>query len=146
MRLISFAKTEIMTSLIVDASIAAKWVVDQPLSTEARALMGREELFLAPTLLLAEAGNALWRHFRVGDITREQTERGLNVIGRAFTQLVPLDQLHNEALRLAIDLDHPIYECFYLALAQREKAPLVTADKRLLKLGERLADIEVRAL
>ena len=34
------------------------------------------------------------------------------------------------AARLAIDLDHPAYDCFYLALALQEQYPVVTADRR----------------
>ncbi len=33
---------------------------------------------------------------------------------------------------MAVDLRHPVYDCFYLALAEAEEAPLVTADRRLL--------------
>ena len=35
-----------------------------------------------------------------------------------------------DALRLAVDLDHPIYDCVYLALAYRVGGILVTADTR----------------
>ena len=35
---------------------------------------------------------------------------------------------------------------FYLALARRESAPLVTADKRLVAAAQALPDVEVRLL
>ena len=41
------------------------------------------------------------------------------------------------ATAMALDLDHAIYDCFYLALAEREDAPLVTADRRFLGKLER---------
>jgi predicted nucleic acid-binding protein len=34
------------------------------------------------------------------------------------------------ALELALGRDHPVYGCFYLALAEMERAELVTADLR----------------
>lgn len=34
------------------------------------------------------------------------------------------------ATRLASDLDHPVYDCFYLALAVHTQYPVVTADTR----------------
>jgi predicted nucleic acid-binding protein len=43
-------------------------------------------------------------------------------------------------------LNHPIYACFYLALAERERAPLVCADKKMIKKAKRLKGIEIRAL
>ena len=43
-----------------------------------------------------------------------------------------------EALALACHLDHPVYDCLYLALARREAAVLVTADQRLQQLAARV--------
>jgi predicted nucleic acid-binding protein len=43
-----------------------------------------------------------------------------------------------EALALACHLDHPVYDCLYLALARREAAQLLTADQRLEKLASKV--------
>ncbi len=59
-----------------------------------------------------------------------------------FTRLVPLQALQDQALDVALRRDHPAYDCFYVALATREAAPLLTADRRLAR---RFAgDVEVR--
>ena len=34
------------------------------------------------------------------------------------------------AVRLAFDLEHSVYDCFYLALAMLEQYPVVAADRR----------------
>ena len=34
---------------------------------------------------------------------------------------------------LALKLRHPVYDCLYVALAERQDAPLVTDDARLLE-------------
>jgi predicted nucleic acid-binding protein len=47
-----------------------------------------------------------------------------------FDRVVPSVQLHREALSLAIALNHPAYDCFYLALAIAEDDVLITADRR----------------
>ena len=62
-----------------------------------------------------------------------------------FDELVPSEALHTRALELAIDLRHPIYDCFYLALAEREAAALVTADTRLLAVAAK-AKVKTRRL
>ena len=43
-----------------------------------------------------------------------------------------------EALALACHLNHPVYDCLYLALARREAAAVLTADKRLMALAEQV--------
>ena len=45
--------------------------------------------------------------------------------------LYPDDDLLAPAQRLAARLTHSVYDCLYLALAQRLSCPLVTADRRL---------------
>jgi predicted nucleic acid-binding protein len=49
-------------------------------------------------------------------------------------------------MELALLQDHPIYDCFYLALAEREHLPIVTADGRLLAAARKLGTIEARPL
>lgn len=55
-------------------------------------------------------------------------------------------QLVSRALELAIQLKHPIYDSFYLALAERERAPLITADERLIRAAGQTKTVDVRAL
>jgi predicted nucleic acid-binding protein len=48
-------------------------------------------------------------------------------------ELVPMRRLARRAVDLAVPLDHPAYECMYLALAKAMERPFVTADTRLLR-------------
>jgi len=50
----------------------------------------------------------------------------------------PDRQLQAEALALACHLNHPVYDCLYLALARREAATLISTDRRLRNLAERV--------
>ena len=51
-------------------------------------------------------------------------------------QIEPDRHLQVEALALACHLNHPVYDCLYLALARREAAFLLTADQRLQRLAD----------
>ena len=42
---------------------------------------------------------------------------------------------HLQVEALACHLDHPVYDCLYLALARREAAVLLTADQKLMALA-----------
>ena len=54
------------------------------------------------------------------------------LIERADVELYPMRALLQPATKLAIDLDHPAYDCIYLALAIARDAKFVTADARLI--------------
>jgi predicted nucleic acid-binding protein len=133
-------------TLVVDASVAAKWVLPELGSAEAAALRPRDSDLIAPSLVVAEIGNALWKSAMRGDMVGEHVAHSLNVAAGHYARLIPIADIAAAAIKLAIDLNHPIYDCFYLALAERERVPLVSADARLLAKAKKLKGIEVRAL
>jgi predicted nucleic acid-binding protein len=116
---------------VVDASVAVKWLVREALSEEAALLLDAGPRLVAPELVFAEAANALWAMCRRGDITRGDFAEAVDTL-RTAPLAVPasMRQLAAAAARLATDLDHPTYDCFYLALALHEELPVITADRR----------------
>jgi predicted nucleic acid-binding protein len=118
-----------MTNLVIDASVAIKWVIDEPGTKEALSLL-RHQLY-APDLLVPECANILWKKVRRKELTREEAELAARLLQRADIELAPMRALLEPATRLASALDHPAYDCTYLALAESMSCDLVTADRRL---------------
>jgi predicted nucleic acid-binding protein len=132
-------------TLVVDASVATLWVLDQDGSERALALRNEDSL-IAPSLIAAEIGSALWKAVRRAETTPKSALIALQSALLPFRQLVPDEELSERAMELAIELNHPIYDCLYLALAERERCGLATADKRLLSAAKKLKHVEVTAL
>jgi predicted nucleic acid-binding protein len=118
--------------LVVDASVAVKWFLDEPGDREARALVERSEALIAPELIVAEVLNAIWKRLLAGDADIRQGSRVAAVLPKLLAQIRSLGPLAARALEIAAELRHPAYDCFYLALAEERRAKLVTADRRLL--------------
>lgn len=131
-------------SLIVDSSVAVKWVADEPGSDRARTLYLSDECW-APALIMAEVGNALWKKRRMKIVSLEQAAAALRALPDLI-RLFDMTDLAPRAFALAADLDHPIYDCFYLALAERERLPLVCTDGPLVEKTRKLKGVEVRHL
>jgi predicted nucleic acid-binding protein len=127
--------------LVVDASVVAKWVIPEPDGDLARALRTDTRTFAAPSLVVEEVGNIVWKHVRRGEIPKDKALAVARTALGLIHLITPGQELHESA----IDLDHPIYDCFYLALAVRERASLATADARLAALGGQ-ADVTVEFL
>ena len=120
-------------SRVVDASVACKWFFEEDLSAEAEGLAAASIVLLAPDLIIAECANVAWRRVRDGQISTEQAEASLKALPAWFEILTPSAQLHEAAFRIAVSLNHPVYDCLYIALAARDDAPLVTADAALVR-------------
>jgi predicted nucleic acid-binding protein len=123
-------------TLVVDASVAIKWVLTEPFEREARALAESGENLIAPDWIAGEVASVLWKWDRRGDLRPGEATAFLNEILAG-----PLD-LHASlpevprALTLALELGHSVYDCVYLALAEREGADLVTADRKFFDRGK----------
>ena len=129
-----------MIAFVLDASVAAKWAVPsakEPLTLESLQLLKRytagEINFIVPDVFWAEVGNVLWKGVRQRRWPQAVAERAArDMKNRNFFTVSSLELL-GEALEIALAHDRSIYDCLYVALAEREGCELVTADDRLIK-------------
>lgn len=125
-------------TLVVDASVGAKWVLAEPDSDRALALLASasrgDTSLLAPDVYVPEVTNILWKssHLR-GDLTRDEARDALDRLLETVPPLTPAAGLAAQALELALAFEHPSYDCLYVALALRHGCPVVTADGGMLR-------------
>jgi predicted nucleic acid-binding protein len=118
--------------LVVDASVAALWFLGEDRSAAALQLVEeRTDALLAPDLLAIEVGNALWN-------VRRRTAKPISLapVLDHLAGLITYEsslRLLTAASAIARDLDHPVYDCLYLALVERDDSAMVTADRRLVR-------------
>lgn len=122
---------------VVDASVAVKWFVEEHGSTAARMVLSKGDTLLAPDLILVETSNTAWKKVRRKEMTREQGEAMVHALPLYFDRLVHSGALVVRAYALANHLNHPVYDCLYLALAELEDVDLITDDQRLIKAVSR---------
>ena len=118
-------------NLVIDASVAIKWFVEEDTSALAASLLTESELLHAPDFLLIELANIAWKKVLRGDISVEHAQLISARAREPFVSLHPAAALHERALEIAIELQHPVYDCMYLACAELiEDGCLVSADRR----------------
>jgi predicted nucleic acid-binding protein len=120
-----------LRTLVIDASIAIKWVVEEEGTAEALALK-RSARLATPDLLVPECANILWKKVRRAELSSQEASIAARLLARSEIELLPMRTLLERACRLAVDLDYPAYDCIYLALAEERAWPLVTADEQFL--------------
>ena len=130
--------------LTVDASVAIKWFVAESKSGEARLFLAERIQLHAPGLLLAEFANTIWKKTRRGEISDARPY--LNELAglSELISIYPAGVLIERAAQFAFQIDHPIYDCLYLACAEFTDSALITADKRQAdKVGDQLPGVLV---
>ncbi|MGH3928737.1 MAG: type II toxin-antitoxin system VapC family toxin, partial [Pseudonocardiaceae bacterium] len=122
-------------SLVVDASVALKWVVTEP-GSEAAALLldemaaGAVALF-APEHLVGEVANGLRKRVAQQVLTVEDACEALDAIERLELTFVGGAGRWFHCLPAALEWGITAYDALYVLLARDFNAELVTADERL---------------
>ncbi len=110
---------------VIDASEAIKLLVDEPDSDAARAMY-------TPRPMASEVANALWRKPRQGQFERTDAGAAMASLPDRPLRWSDDEAVSADAVRLALALDHPVYDCVYLVLAHRIGATVETADRRFV--------------
>lgn len=136
-----------MTTVVCDASVLFKLLIEEEDTPVAKSLVSSCHVS-APEIAIAEIGNALWTRVHDG---RLKAGDGQELIARFLESPIDLRRsrpLAGHALKISCRLDHPIYDCFYLALAENLDVPLVSADRRFINVVRRskMRTIEIKLL
>ena len=103
--------------LVTDASVVVKSVLTEDDSEAARQLMNGEHELHVPRVLVAELTNALWSKVQSGLLTPSEASQAQELVLALHLEWANDEALAADALRIAIGLNHPVYDCVYLALA-----------------------------
>ena len=117
--------------VIVDASIAVKWWAPEAGSASAVRLLEGTWRLVAPDLMVAEAANTWWDKHRMGEMARADVETAVSRLCAIGIDWVPSARVLAPAARLALDVQHPVYDCVYLVTAREQGLPLATDDRWL---------------
>lgn len=120
-----------MSVAVIDANVAAALLLDLAYSQNARDSLDGVQTIIAPDLVHAEFANALWKLVSGDRLTETFAHQAIAGLESLVSEFVAGRSLAHEALRIAVAIRHPVYDCLYLALAASRQAPLVTADRRL---------------
>jgi len=125
--------------MIVDASAVVAALGSAKI---ARTFRGSE--LAAPDLLISETLNVFWKLRRARQAT---PDRSVVLALLDSIRIVPSGNHAARAAQLADELDHPVYDCLYLAVAEAEADVLITADARFVtRIKDRSLRKRVRIL
>ena len=118
--------------IVVDTNVVAYLLLPGPQTAAAEALLEAHPTWAAPPLWRSEWRNVLCGYLRNGSLNLEQV---IALQEQAETLVISHEEpVQSEAvLRLAASSGCSAYDCEFVVADQQLDAPLVTADRALLK-------------
>jgi predicted nucleic acid-binding protein len=103
-----------LSSFVVDASVAVKWVVPEIHCESARRLLGRDYDLLVPDFFFAEVANVFWKRVNRGEDSADDALAALEAIRTQPLQVHPCLGLITRSFDMAISIQRAVYDCVYL--------------------------------
>ena len=121
--------------IVLDASAAMHAITKSLFSDLIRNSLMQADQVLAPSLYYAEISNSLLKYVKSGHLSIEDAGNKLDESVKLITEFHSIEDFKYDVLHEANRLRHSVYDIYYLALAKRCGAHLMTFDKRLLALA-----------
>jgi predicted nucleic acid-binding protein len=122
---------------VLDSNVALKWVL--PEVDDAKAIRIRDEYgqgiheLLSPDVFPIEVAHSLARAERRGQIKHGEGSGKMADVFTYMPDLHPYLPLLPRAFAIASQFRIGVYDCLYVALAEKERCEVLTADDRLVR-------------
>ncbi len=120
-----------MSVCVVDASVAAKWFIEEEHADSALSVLIRPDELHAPDFFLLEMDNVFCKWIRRGVVSVTDGRDLREALRRCPIQMHPFSSLVDSAFTIANETRRDLYDCLYVALAVTLDGKMVTADRRL---------------
>ncbi|MBF0290642.1 MAG: type II toxin-antitoxin system VapC family toxin [Nitrospinae bacterium] len=120
-----------MKAFVVDASVAAKWFVEEEYSPTALSILGGAAQLHAPDFMLLEMDSIITKWTRRGAIGLDEGSDIRNALRQYPIQFHSFPSFLDSAFAIASQTGQSVYDSLYVALAALLKRKLATADRRL---------------
>lgn len=117
---------------VIDTSVAVKWFMPEADHDTAVALLETKATFLAPDLIFTEFASAMQKKIKLGESRHDQANEGCASLPGLFAAITPTLLLFQRALDIGVTIAHPVQDCIFLACAEQEGVPVVSADRKLI--------------
>jgi predicted nucleic acid-binding protein len=125
---------------VVDTNVVAYYLIgNAQFEREAKRFWQSVRDPLAPAIWEAEIANVVWMAIRMGVLRETAGTEKLRAARRLGVHTIETRALWHGALRRSVQSGVAIHDTLFIELAERERAPLVTFDQRLLKTWPTIA-------
>ncbi len=123
-------------TIVLDASAGIEIVLNRKRSAGLKKYISNSQKVISTDLYKAEVTNVIWKYIKADLISKQKGNDLLMLSLNLIDEYHDLSQFCTESLHESIRLNHSSYDMFFLTLARRSGAVLLTMDAKLQKLAE----------
>ncbi len=123
---------------VLDANAAVRLALGQDNHEIASKTLKEAEWVVAPSIYIYEISNAMWKYHQAELISKTTLKEKVLNCAELIDEMIPANELYIECYEMACRWGHPAYDMAYLAVCLRKEAGLISFDKKILQVAEKL--------
>lgn len=123
---------------VLDASAAIEIALNKEWGEVFKDHLRVADVVIAPNTFPSEITNAFWKYNRFDALPIEKCGKGIDYCLDLVDDYIDTKDLCREVLGESTKRKHPAYDMFYLVLARRNDASLLTRDKKMMKMAKEM--------
>jgi predicted nucleic acid-binding protein len=128
--------------VVLDASAALEIALNNPDGKRFRSLLSDSDVVIAPDIFPSEITNALWKYRVFSNVEQTKCEAAIDYCLDLVDDYIDTKDICREAFSESASRKHPAHDLFYLILARRNGASLLSKDRKMAKMGKAM-NIEI---
>ena len=124
--------------VVLDASAAIEIALNKGNGDNFRNLLKSSDLVIAPDTFPSEITNVFWKYANYSDLPADKCSNGIDYCLDLIDDYIETKNLCREVLSESIIRKHPAYDLFYLVVARRHNAAILSNDKKMKYIATEL--------
>jgi predicted nucleic acid-binding protein len=124
--------------IVIDASAAVEIALNRELSNKFRELLRQSDLVIAPDTFPSEITNVFWKYAAYSEMPIEKCEKGIDYCIDLVDDYIETRTLCREVFSESNKNDHSAYDLFYLIVARRHNASILSRDKKMKRIAKEI--------
>jgi predicted nucleic acid-binding protein len=123
---------------VLDASAAMEIALNKEYTKEFKNKLKECDLVIAPNTFASEITNAFWKYGTHKELSEENCQNGIDYCLGLIDDYIDTNSMCKEVLFESIHRNHPAYDLFYIVLARRNNAVLISRDVKMKKIAKNM--------
>jgi predicted nucleic acid-binding protein len=124
--------------IVLDASAAIEIALNKESGKIYQEILLESDLVIAPDTFPSEITNVFWKYGFHSNMEKEKCEKLIDYCLDLVDDYIDTKSICREVFFESMNNEHSSYDIFYLVVARRHNAAIITKDKKMITIAKKL--------